>query len=283
MEYDVFASILDLCDNKNPDLALSQHPNPRISKLKLAFSEASYKFLYDKSTLYLIILGNISTHGQQLSIKEIPSSLFNALNDLRSIRSQYSNHKLIGIGYSSGASALAALADIYKDIEAYCFNPIGLGKTAAGTDFYEKYSISNDQPSVTVIRTDSDFLSKNFIPPGNNKPITVKKNPSCHSHSIKNFIKNYQFAVSGIQSIFPTISQISFNPTTGFMLVEAGEDVSNYYIEGDIATIFYMVYAHPDEFFFTLVPADKFNPSGPYQEKIYGPKELENTMIGNYL
>ena len=33
-----------------------------------------------------------------------------------------------------------------------------------------------------------------------------------------------------------------------------------------------MVYTYPGEFSFSLVPADKYNPSGPYQLKAYRPR-----------
>ena len=283
MNYSFYASLLESYENS----LLSESALPPLSSshgpLTSLLSSPPYTFLKDDSYLYLLILGSAHCFGQQLSIKETPHTAFKALQDLISLRQKYPRHKVIGIGYSSGASIMAALADICKDIEAYCFNPVGLGKTTTGMEFYQKYSITNDQPNVTVIRTEADTLSKHFTPPNLEIINVVQHSPKLHPHSLQNFIENYEVNVIDIGKIFPTISQISFSPTTGFLLVETSQDLGNYYIEGDIATIFYMVYTYPGEFSFSLVPADKYNPSGPYQLKAYGPEELENTSIGHYL
>ena len=283
MNYSFYASLLELCENSTISQAPSSPVLTSRGPLTPVLSSPSYTFLADDSSLYLLILGSAHCFNHQLSIKETPHTAFKALQDLVSLRQKYLGHKVIGIGYSSGASIMAALADICKDIEAYCFNPVGLGKTATGLDFYQRYSLSDQKPNVSVIRTEADTLSKHFLPPNPEKITVIQHSPKLHPHSLQNFIDNFEINLRDIGKIFPTISQISFSPATGFLLVETTQDLGNYYIEGDIATIFYMVYTYPGQFSFTLVPADKYNPSGPYQLKFFVPEELESTLIGHYL
>lgn len=285
MHFNFVASLIDLCDSCS-DLgeSLSKSTDSKVSSLVIEKDNGSYKFLKsNENKIYLVILGSIKANGMQLSIKDVPSSLFQVLYDLKAVKKKYPRYRIIGAGHSSGASVLAALCDIYKEIEGYCFNPIGLGKTTRGEEFYSRYDIKDNPPNITVIRTDSDTLSQNFVSPNPERVQIVSSNPKIHPHSIKNFLNTFNADISNLNSIFPTISSISFNPDTGFMLVETIEDISNYNIEGDIATIFYLVYTYPDQFSFTLVPADKENVSGPYQLKVFCPDELEGTVVGNYL
>lgn len=285
MDFHFYASLLDLCQSHGDDLKSYLSTTKGISDYNLSplLVRSAYKFLSNKSQIFLIIFGSISGQGLQISIKETPHVAFKVLEDLKAQAKIHPFHKIIGIGYSSGASILSALADVYKNIDAYCFNPIGLGKNVLGAAFYEKYSLTPEIPNVTVIRTLSDTFSKNFTLEDPSKISNIEHKEKFHPHSLQNFLLTSDFQIDNISKIFPSISQISFSPETGFILLETEESLSNYYIEGDIATIFYMVYSHPKEFSFTLVPADKANPGGLFQKKVFTPDELEGTLIGHYL
>lgn len=239
----------------------------------------------EKREIFIIILGSISVEGLQMYIKNIPYETFSALEIFNRYKQQNPSYNFIGVGYSSGACVVAALADITKQIKGICFNPIGLGEIALrDLNSLKKFNLSPEPVEVEIYKIIGDQLSKLYISPGDlNKVFTYPSKPNLNPHSIRNFLDYPEINLSRISKYFPTLKQITFNPKTGFLLIETDKSDENSCLEGDLATIFYTAYQYPGRFSFTLMPSDPKNPQGPYQQKIYDPPELEDTSIGNAL
>ncbi|OMJ83079.1 hypothetical protein SteCoe_16059 [Stentor coeruleus] len=286
MEISQYARLLYSSHKSDSELQtfINNSQDPSLKNAKILYSSSCYKFMKNSKTFYILLLGNTCTEGLQLSLKGTPKKAFKVLEHYRNFKNEANNLKKIGLGYSSGASILAALCEIESGIEAFCFNPIGLGKITNDPVSYEALHISPCKFNITIIKVVNDSISQKYQwPDEQSRKVLVEKKAELNPHSLKNFFTDTDVNVSGLKEIFPTISQITFSPATGFILFESTSDPTNYYIEGDIATIFYMVYTNPQQMMFTLVPADRLNPGGPYQRKLFFPSELEGTMIGNYL
>lgn len=286
MEISQYARLLYSSHKSDSELQtfLNNSQDSTLKNAEVIYSSSCYKFMKDSKTFYILLLGNTCTEGLQLSLKGTPKKAFKVLEHYRSLKNETRNLKIIGLGYSSGASILAALCEVESGIEAFCFNPIGLGKVSTDPISYEALHITPCKGNITIIKVENDAISQKYQwPDEQSRKVLVERKPTLNSHSLKNFFTDTDVNVSGLKEIFPTISQITFSPATGFILYETNSDPTNYYIEGDISTIFYMVYTNPQQMMFTLIPADRLNPGGPYQRKLYCPSELEGTMIGNYL
>ncbi|CAG9326888.1 unnamed protein product [Blepharisma stoltei] len=241
---------------------------------------------HERRELYYVVIGSIFVEGLQLYIKKVSIDTFSALEVLEKRKKEFKNYDITGVGYSSGACIVGALADIIKQMRAICFNPLGLGEIALrNINSLKKFGLTPDPIDIEVYKIEGDSLSKYYISPGDSNRVHFLPNrPGLHPHSILNFL-NYQIPEIHISTskYFPTIKKISFDPKSGFLLIETEKSDENLYIEGDLATIFYMAYEYPKRFSFTLVPSDPKAPQGPYQRKFYDPPELEDTTVGSAL
>lgn len=279
MNYCYYASLLNASSNLDAFGKYLLAFAPEFSILK---ATGCYLFIQSKSQLIVLVPGNVVSKGNQIMMQPAKKQAFRLLQDFKEIKQKLHQKKLIGVGYSNGANLILALADIDKQLEVICFNPIGLGKKLQNIEFYDKFSLNPENPNLNIYTIETNELSKQFSFAGCNIHLIPNKT-GLSPHSLLNFEAETELKIEGISKYFPKISMITFSPKAGFMLIETENSLDNYYLEGDLAAIFYSVYSNPDELSFTLVPSDKNNPSGPFQTKVYTPSSLEGTLLGNYL
>ena len=256
------------------------YPNFRFSKLKVDLVSKEFVVFRKDSKVYLVVLGSLRTQGLQLFINDIHSESFGLLKVLE----PYLSCSVKAIGYSTGACIAAALADLFKGIKAYCFNPVGLGLRCERTsENLNQFKVSAQIPKVKVFKVEGDSLSKEYLNPSlGTKDLLVPWSTHLHPHSLLNFIKQPVSTFKIKSSYFPTINSITFDPQKGLLLVDT-ETLSDIYMEGEIASVLYSAFESPEELYFTLVPSDKTNPSGPYMRKMVFPEFLKGTSLENAL
>lgn len=280
MNYSFYGSLL-YASNKSEDLNLFLKKN--FQEFSILLKKPSYHFVKTPQRILILLPGEIQSENKELTIKSSSSSSFKLYQDYLSIKSSHQNEEYLGVGYSNGANLILALCDIEKSIKAICFNPIGIGKKFVDTVFYNNHRLSLSEPEVIIYRIKENSLAKSFSWSSDSIKDTPW-NPEYSPHNLKNFFdQDINIKIEGISKVFNSIKAISFSPKSGFLLIELENDLNNYFIEAELATIFSIVYSTPGSFSFTLVPADKYNTSGPYQSKVYYPPELEGTIIGHYL
>ena len=280
MNYSFYGSLLH-ASNKSDDLNLFLKKN--FLEFSILLKKSTYCFVKTPQRILILLPGEIQSENKEITIKNSSSKSFKLHQDFLSIKSSHQNEEYLGIGYSNGANLILALCDIEKSIKAICFNPIGIGKKFCDTVFYNKYRLSLSEPEVIIYRIKESSLTKSFSW-SSDLIKDIPWNPEYCPHSLKNFFdQDISVKIEGISKMFNSIKAITFSPKSGFLLVEIENDLNNYFIEAELATIFSIVYSTPGTFSFTLLPADKYNTSGPYQSKVYYPPELEGTIIGHYL
>ena len=270
---------------------------PMLSNIKLLEWNPSYAILVDTvhSVMFTIAANPLSSSSAgELQKASLTKELF-------TIRQKYLEWKnklgegvrSVASGQGLGGAVVSALADLEKDVQAHSFQPSGPGlvNPEKRAELLQAAGVDESPPDLTVYQPTESTVPSAYIPPKVDSVVMVAvQNPA---DSVKGLLPNVEPDLppdipkqlyTMVDS--PDLKSITIDSASGMLRLETVDGPLSFderFVGGDIATVFYFVYTHPELCVFSLDPADPKNPDGKYLKKVFYPPELNGTVLGDVL